>query len=104
MPKIDLPEVKTSEPEFVYVTIPSEDLIGMTHPKVIVSGKEYLPGQTYKVAPEAAKWILSRIKGFTQSQIKLNRNTQDRKSLGEVGQVGNQRGGTFVDPNSPAFS
>src|SRR5271163_3152135 len=104
MPKIDLPTVKTAEPEFVYVTIPVEDLIGMTHPKIIVSGKEYLPGETYQVSPDAGAWIQSRIKGFTQSQIKLNRNTQDRKSLGEVGQVGNQRGGTFVNPNSPEFS
>lgn len=104
MPKIDLPPVKTAEPELVYVTIPQEDLIGMLHPKIIVSGKEYLPGQTYKLPLDQANWIESRIKGFTQSQIKLNRNTQDRKSLGEVGQVGSSRGGTFVNPNSPEFS
>lgn len=104
MPKIDLPALKTETPSHVLVTIPAEDLIGMEHPKVIVSGREYLPGQTYKVAADEGAWIESRIKGFQQSQIKINRNTQDVKSMREVGQIGNSRGGSFVDPHSPAFS
>lgn len=100
MPKLDLPVLKEDAPERVYVKIPAEDLIGMVHPKVIVSGKEYLPGETYSLPPDEAKWIESRIKGFTKSQINLNRNTQDIKSMREVGQVGNARGGTFVDPST----
>ncbi len=104
MPKLDLPVLKEDAPAFVLVTIPSEDLVGMEHPKVIVTGKEYLPGQTYKVTPAEGAWIESRLKLFNQSQVKLNRNTQDAKSMKEVGMYGTNRQGSFVNPHSPEFS
>ena len=104
MPKIDLPALRAESPTFVLVTIPAEDLIGMEHPKVIVSGKEYLPGQTYKVAPDEGAWIESRIKGFHNSQIKINRNTQDGKSMREAGMYGSAKSGSFVNPHAPEFS
>lgn len=104
MAKIDLPALKPDAPSHVLVTIPAEDLIGMEHPKVIVSGKEYLPGQTYKVPADEGAWIESRIKGFQQSQIKLNRNTQDGKSMREASMYGTAKSGSFVNPHSPEFS
>lgn len=100
MPKIDLPVLKEEAPAYVLVTIPSEDLIGMVHPKVIVSGKEYLPGETYRLPLDEAKWIESRIKLFEQSQIKINRNTQDAKAMKDVGMYGTNKSGSFVDPHS----
>lgn len=107
MPKIDLPTLKGEAPSHVLVSIPAEDLLGMIHPKVIVSGKEYLPGETYKVAPDEGAWIESRLKLFNQAQIKINRNTQDAKSMRESQMYGSGKqagSGGFVNPHSPDFS
>lgn len=104
MPKIDLPTLKEDAPSHVLVTIPAECLLGMAHPPVIVSGKVYQPGETYKVKPDEGAWIESRVKLFHQSQIKINRNTQDEKSKREAGYYGSSKGGSFVNPNSPEFS
>lgn len=104
MPKLDLPALKEDAPSHVLVTIPAENLLGMEHPKVIVSGKEYLPGETYMLPLDAAKWVESRIKGYQTAEIKINRNMQDGKSMREAGQYGSAKGGGFVDPHSPAFN
>jgi hypothetical protein len=107
MPKIDLPALKENAPSHVLVTIPAECLLGMVHPQIIVSGKIYQPGETYKVKPDEGAWIESRIKGFKDSQIKINRNTQDAKSMREAQMygTGKQAGsGGFVNPHSPDFN
>jgi hypothetical protein len=98
MPKIDLPALKTDAPSTVFVTIPEEDLLGMEHPKVIVSGKEYLPSKTYSLPPDEAAWIESRIRGFKESQIKINRPTANTKAMRESVRHGSAKGGTFVNP------
>lgn len=104
MPKLDLPTLRVDEPATVLVTIPAENMLGMEHPKVIVSGKEYLPGQTYKLPVDQAKWIESRIKKFRESEIKINRNTQDGKSMREASMYGTAKSGSFVNPHSPDFN
>jgi hypothetical protein len=104
MPKIDLPNTATPEPAFVLVTIPKEDLIGMEHPPVIVTGKKYLPGNTYKLSPADGAWIEKRLKMFHESQVKLNRSAQDGKSMRESAMYGSAKSGSFVNPHAPEFS
>ena len=99
MPKLDLPVLKES-PHHVLVTVPRLDLLDMEHPKIIVTGKEYLPGETYSLEPNDADWVKSRIEAFAKAQRKINQPTADIKSIKESASFGSAKSGTYVNPHS----
>ena len=96
-----VPGIPKSEDEFVFVSIPIEDLYDNRHPGVQLNQHRFEPGNTYKVPAAVGAEIEDRLVKFNKEQVRLLRPKVDSKSINQVnaGSAWTRGGGGIVSSN-----
>ncbi len=75
-----------------YVTVPEEDALGKTFPRVTLSGPHtehaFEAGQTYHIPSQVAEYVKDRIKVFNRGCVRLIQSNLDTKAQLAVAQHG----------------
>lgn len=78
-----------------YVTVPEEDALGKTFPRVTLSGPHtehaFEAGQTYHVPVQVADYVKDRIKVFNRGCVRLIQSNLDTKAQMAVAEHGSAR-------------
>lgn len=75
---------KIEDTEYVYVTIPAEDLYDNVHPGVRINRQKFEAGKTYSVPAPVAAEVEDRLEKFRREEIRLLRPKTDQRSVNQV--------------------
>jgi hypothetical protein len=104
---VNVPAWETPKETWEYVSVPEEDALGKTFPRVTLSGPHtehaFEAGQTYHVPAQVAEYVKDRIKVFNRGCVRLIQSNLDTKAQLAVAQHGSaSAAGVRSTPASPA--